>query len=85
MLNGRESSKIANAHEWLNYVQQSTDIENISLVILGSEQCNNTWLQDHLVSKSSNPNQIAKFIFIVYDAQDVDDKYFFQWPLGVAT
>ena len=28
---------------------------------------------------------LVQFVFIVYDSPDVDDHFFYQWPLGVAT
>jgi len=50
-------------------------------VLLGNEHCNNSWILQYMVS-AGGP---VKIVFITYDSPEIDDQYFFQWPLGVAT
>jgi len=81
ILNGRSASKVSVARRWLDYiVQQSSRFSNVAVVLLGNEQCNNSWIMRYMV-KSGGP---VKAAFIVYDSPDVDNDLFYQWPLGVA-
>jgi len=82
ILNGREASKVSVACRWLDYiVQRSSHFSNVAVVLLGNEQCNNSWIMKYMV-KSGGP---VKAAFVVYDSPDVDNDLFYQWPLGVAT
>jgi len=82
ILNGREPSKISVARHWLDYVvQRSAHFSNVAVVLLGSEQCNNSWIMKY-TAKFGGP---VKAAFIVYDLPEVDNDLFYQWPLGVAT
>jgi len=82
ILNGREASKVSVACRWLDYiVQRSSPFSNVAVVLLGNEQCNNSWIMKYMV-KSGGP---VKAAFVVYDSPDVDNDLFYQWPLGVAT
>lgn len=82
ILNGREASKISVARRWLDYiVQQTSHFSNVAVVLLGNEQCNNSWIMAYMI-KSGGP---VKAAFVVYDSPDVDNDLFYQWPLGVAT
>lgn len=82
ILNGREAAKVSVARHWLDFiVQQSSHFSNVAVVLLGNEQCNNSWIMKYMV-KFGGP---VKAAFFVYDSPDVDDDLFYQWPLGVAT
>lgn len=82
ILNGREPAKVSAARRWLDYVvQHSSQFRNVAVVLLGSEQCSNSWIVEYMVT-SGGPVKVA---FVVYDSPDVDDDVFHQWPLGVAT
>ena len=82
VLNGREASKVFVARRWLDYiVEHSSQFSNVAVVLLGNEQCNNSWIMKYM-SRSGGP---VKAAFVVYDSPDVDNDVFYQWPLGVAT
>ena len=82
ILNGNVASKVSMACRWLDYiVQRSFRFSNIAVVLIGSEQCNNSWIMKYMV-KFGGP---VKAAFIVYDSPDVDNDLFYQWPLGAAT
>lgn len=81
VLNGRESSKIDFAKLWLDFLPTLTDLKNVAVILLGNEQCNNEWIKSYM-QLHGGP---IKFAFLVYDSPDVDNRNFYQWPLGVAT
>lgn len=81
VLNGREVSKIKAAREWLNYLPLLKDLQHVAVVLLGNEQCNNDWIKHYM---KVNGGRID-FVFLVYDSPDIDNRNFYQWPLGVAT
>jgi len=81
VLNGREPVKIAFSAEWLSVTLSMSTVKNIGLVVLGNEQCDNTWL----ISLIASHTDLVKFVFIVYDSPEVDHQLVYQWPLGVAT
>jgi len=81
VLNGRESSKVVVSEEWLKLVLSMATVRNVGLVVLGNEQCNNTWLMSHI----REHGKLIKFVFLVYDSPEVDNQLVYQWPLGVAT
>ncbi|KAH3819454.1 hypothetical protein DPMN_121189, partial [Dreissena polymorpha] len=81
ILNGREPEKVNFAESWIASLDSLPHLQNVGLVLLGNEQCNNSWLHRHM---SFNGGRI-KFVFLVYDSAEIDDTHFFQWPLGVAT
>lgn len=81
VLNGREQSKIEFAMDWLDYVTHSPELNSVGVILLGNEQCNNAWIRKYMKAEGGP----IKYLFIVYDAQEVDNKVTFQWPLGVAT
>ncbi|XP_063448902.1 ribitol-5-phosphate xylosyltransferase 1-like [Mytilus trossulus] len=81
VLNGREVSKIKGAREWLNYLPLLKDLQHVAVVLLGNEQCNNDWIKHYM---KVNGGRID-FVFLVYDSPDIDNRNFYQWPLGVAT
>ena len=82
ILNGREASKVSIAHRWLDYiVQHLIQFSNVAVVLLGNEQCDNSWIMQYMVMHGGP----VKAAFVVYDSPDVDNDVFYQWPLGVAT
>ncbi|KAJ7411465.1 transmembrane protein 5 [Pitangus sulphuratus] len=84
VLNGREAAKVASATQWLHYAQtlvQAHKIRHVAVVLLGSEQCNNGWIQPYLKRNGGFVN----LLFVTYDCAFVNEEDIFQWPLGVAT
>ncbi|CAG2102407.1 unnamed protein product [Medioppia subpectinata] len=82
VLNGRDKQKIKFAVDWIAGVDRLKDqIRNVGLVVLGDEQCHNSWLRPYLQSNGG----FVKFVFVVYDWKLIDDRVIYQWPLGVAT
>ncbi|XP_055336316.1 ribitol-5-phosphate xylosyltransferase 1-like isoform X1 [Paramacrobiotus metropolitanus] len=81
VVNGRTEGKVLRARQWLEVTARSPLVENVGLVLLGNEQCNNEWLLWYLESSKYK----IRVVFIVYDSTLVDGKRVFQWPLGVAT
>ena len=83
IINGREPSKVDVARRWLNHITQrfSDGFCSVVVVLHGNEQCNNSWISQY-IKPSSN---VVKALFVTYDIPESDDRYFFQWPLGVAT
>lgn len=81
VLNGREPEKVDFAVSWLRSLHNFPDLQNVGLVLLGNEKCNNSWLQPFLHYNGGR----VKFVFLVYDSPEIDDVTFYQWPLGVAT
>ena len=82
ILNGREEKNVHASLQWLNALNQEFSLlQNIGIIILGNERCNNSWLVD--LCKQS---RLIKFVFIVYDINlHTPPCPFYQWPLGVAT
>ncbi|XP_065656857.1 ribitol-5-phosphate xylosyltransferase 1 [Hydra vulgaris] len=84
ILNGREEKKINASLTWLNSLLNKKLfplLQNLGIIMLGNEQCNNSWLID-LCKQALK----IKFVFIVYDINLSYPPYFYyQWPLGVAT
>ncbi|XP_012565809.2 ribitol-5-phosphate xylosyltransferase 1 [Hydra vulgaris] len=84
ILNGREEKKINASLKWLNSLLNKKLfplLQNLGIIMLGNEQCNNSWLID-LCKQALK----IKFVFIVYDINLSYPPYFYyQWPLGVAT
>lgn len=81
VLNGRAPEKIATARQWIQQLDIYPKLKHTVVVLLGDEKCNNSWIVPFMRSRGG-PIDAA---FIVYDSVLVDDKEFFQWPLGVAT
>ena len=81
VLNGRDASKVDFAKAWLDYLPQLTRLRKVALVMLGNERCENSWLGQYLRKNGG----AVDVVHIVYDSPDVDNKLFYQWPLGVAT
>ncbi|KAK3927048.1 Ribitol-5-phosphate xylosyltransferase 1 [Frankliniella fusca] len=81
VLNGRAPEKISTAKQWIHYLKKYPRLKHTIIVLLGDEQCNNSWIVPYL---RSNGGPIDA-VFLVYDSTLVDDVEVFQWPLGVAT
>ena len=81
VLNGREPDKVEFAKTWLNSLKTLSQLKNVALLLLGNEQCNNSWLYPFMHYN----NGPVKFVFLIYDSPDFDNHNFYQWPLGVAT
>lgn len=88
VLNGRSKEKIAISLVWLQSIQKLIKQQppfgrslRLALLVLGHENCFNSWLKPFLVSQGG----FVRALFIVYDWEEVDDQEIFQWPLGVAT
>lgn len=81
ILNWRSQEKINYSLPWLEAIQAKEEIHNVGLIALGNEQCNNQWFLEYLRAASGK----IKFLFVVYDWDQVDNERIFQWPLGLAT
>ncbi|KAK3601759.1 hypothetical protein CHS0354_016123 [Potamilus streckersoni] len=81
VLNGREPSKVEYAQLWLNSLPNFPHLKNVAVVLLGNEKCVNDWIKPYTEKGGGQ----VKFVFLVYDSPDIDNRTFFQWPLGVAT
>ncbi|XP_039262920.2 ribitol-5-phosphate xylosyltransferase 1-like [Styela clava] len=79
VVNARDTNLIPNAKLWVDHVLKSAYIEKVAIILLGSETCDNDWLQPYLQQSR------IKCVFMVYDSTLVDDELVFQWPLGVAS
>lgn len=81
VINGRESKKVEFAKAWLHSLQDFPHLQNIGVVLLGNERCENDWLYSYMKNNGGH----VTFAFIVYDIAYADSEIYFQWPLGVAT
>lgn len=81
VLNGMDDLKRKFAKSWLDYLVHFKHLSKVALIILGDEKCNNDWILPYVKSRGG----ILNLVFITYDSPLVDNKEFFQWPLGVAT
>ena len=81
VINGREPKKIDFARTWLDSLKNLRNLSKAAVVLLGSENCDNSWFLPYLVQNGGT----IKFAFIVYDIPNLDNKIIYQWPLGVAT
>lgn len=81
VLNGRAPDKISTAKQWIKYLKKYPKLKHTIVVLLGDEQCNNSWIVPYLQSNGGPLDAV----FLVYDSTLVDDREVFQWPLGVAT
>lgn len=80
ILNGRSPDKVKFAKMWLDFLKTLGSLKRTLLILLGNEQCENDWLLPYMKSRGG----VLDVAFLVYDSQLVDDKEFYQWPLGVA-
>ncbi|XP_046407109.1 ribitol-5-phosphate xylosyltransferase 1-like [Ischnura elegans] len=81
VVNGRSENKITAAKIWLESLHSYSHLKKVILVVLGNEKCDNAWLLPYMKSKGG----VVNAAFLVYDSTLVDNREFFQWPLGVAT
>ncbi|XP_074646068.1 ribitol-5-phosphate xylosyltransferase 1-like [Tubulanus polymorphus] len=81
ILNGREDIKVKFAKSWLDYLPRYKKLQNVGVILLGNERCDNIWIEPYLKKNGG----LIKALFIVYDSPAVDNQRIYQWPLGVAT
>ena len=81
VLNGREPDKIEFSKAWLKSLDNLSQLRNVAVVLLGDEECNNEWIQSFMYYNGGP----VRVVFLVYDSPLIDNKNFYQWPLGVAT
>lgn len=81
VLNWRNQHKINYSLPWLEAVRRNEQIANAGIIALGSERCANDWFLPYLNEVGSK----IRFLFVVYDWNQVDDRIIYQWPLGTAT
>ena len=81
VLNGREPSKVEYSQMWLDYLPRLPNLQRTVVMLLGNEKCNNSWIHKYLARNGGH----VWAVFLVYDSPEIDNKVFFQWPLGVAT
>lgn len=79
ILNGRTKSAVQIAESYLVQLDRFKNSLNLGVILLGNENCFNNWIKRYLNSG------LIKFLFVVYDWNQVDNIQIFQWPLGVAT
>lgn len=80
VLNGRSSNKVVNAKQWLMYLHKLKHLKKVCVLLLGSEECDNGWILPYMKSAGGTVDAA----FLVYDSPLVDNREFYQWPLGVA-
>lgn len=81
VLNGKDDLKIKFSKSWLDYLVHFKHLKNVALLVLGDEKCDNNWILPYLKSHGG----VVDIVFVIYDSKLVDNREFFQWPLGVAT
>ena len=81
VLNGRAPDKVDFTRTWLDYLVNYKELQNVALMIIGSEVCDNDWVLPYMASNGG----LIKVLFLVYDGTIVNGKDILQWPLGVAT
>lgn len=60
---------------WLEAVRRNEQIANAGIIALGSERCANDWFLPYLNEVGSK----IRFLFVVYDWNQVDDRIIYQW------
>ncbi|KAK7862902.1 hypothetical protein R5R35_002454 [Gryllus longicercus] len=80
ILNGRSQEKLVASTMWLDYLPQYTKLKKLAVIILGNEECENSWIWPYMKSRGG----MIDIAFLVYDSPMIDNKQFYQWPLGVA-
>ncbi|EDQ90626.1 uncharacterized protein MONBRDRAFT_16245 [Monosiga brevicollis MX1] len=81
ILNGHDDEHAATARPWLDLLPSLPQLRSVGLIVLGYEDCSNTWLAPYL----RDPCYKISFTFMVYGGQWPGAKDMMQWPLGVAT
>ncbi|XP_071809882.1 ribitol-5-phosphate xylosyltransferase 1-like [Asterias amurensis] len=81
VLNARAPDKVDFARAWLDNLDAFTRLRNVGLMLIGSEQCQNSWVLQYMKSHGGP----LRFLLVVYDTLLVDGREILQWPLGVAT
>lgn len=75
VLNWRNQDKINYSIPWLEAVALNEKINNVGIIALGSEGCRNAWFLEYLHAVRYK----IRFLFIVYDWKQVDNKLVYQW------
>lgn len=75
VLNWRNENKINYSIPWLKAIALNEKINNVGIIALGSERCSNAWFLEYLHAIGSK----IRFLFIVYDWNQVDNKLIYQW------
>lgn len=81
VLNGKDEVKIKFSKNWLDYLAHFKNLKNVALVLLGDEKCDNNWILQYLKTRGG----VIDIVFLIYDSNLIDNREFYQWPLGVAT
>ena len=81
VLNGKDDVKIKFSKNWLDYLIHFKNLKNVGVVLLGDEKCDNNWILQYLKTRGG----LVDFVFLIYDCKLIDNREFYQWPLGVAT
>lgn len=81
VINGREPKKVEFAKEWLDSLENFSNLRHVAVVLLGNERCENEWLFSYMRKNAG----VVEAAFIVYDIPYADSVTFHHWPLGVAT
>ncbi|XP_014675367.1 PREDICTED: transmembrane protein 5-like [Priapulus caudatus] len=81
ILNTRDEGKVEFARIWLDFLPKLRRLRLAIVILLGDERCRNDWLLPYMAMRGG----LINYTYVVYDSPLVDDKNFFQWPLGVAT
>lgn len=80
VLNGRTKANVQTSEAYLNELRPFNESGlRLGVVLLGNEFCFNSWIKPHL------NDGLVRFLFVVYDWNQVNNVNVFQWPLGVAT
>lgn len=66
---------------WLDSLDAFPRLRNVALMLIGSEQCENSWVLPYMMSHGGR----LRLLLVVYDTLLVDGREILQWPLGVAT
>eukprot|EP00045_Choanoeca_perplexa_P016856 m.233219 g.233219 ORF g.233219 m.233219 type:complete len:437 (-) comp17376_c0_seq1:2293-3603(-) len=82
VLNGHNDDKIKTATPWLDMLPTLPNLKHVGLIVLGYEDCSNTWLKPYLDAHEYK----IRFVFLVYGGKTwLSHPKVQQWPLGVAT
>eukprot|EP00055_Hartaetosiga_balthica_P008490 m.31805 g.31805 ORF g.31805 m.31805 type:complete len:453 (+) comp6336_c0_seq1:74-1432(+) len=83
ILQARSDVQASEVRVWLDLIPSLPNVENVGVVLLAEEGCENLWFKSYLENTQSFK---IRFVFMVYGGKDwIDNKRVFQWPLGVAT
>ena len=83
VVDGSSDSGKKDALHWMESIERKLfpRLKKLIVLMLGDENCNNDWIRTYM----SSHNGPVHALLLVYDSPLIDDKEYFQWPLGVAT